>query len=273
MSIRIRKVDEEIFYERGNWSTAGLKGIAIPTYPIVIDFSGKQIFLKPGNARSPDHNFTFHTVAHRCPPGVSLHDQHNVICEFANALSWTKELPIEVVDFTGSDLPTSVGSIFETTLGFNDDFFIEYLPEPTERSVKLALAIYREGQLLNIPAYQCLSYFRILNLAYGRGGKLKQWIRDHYEKVREYWPHRLHDWMPLNSPTPKQSIENYFISSNRCAVAHASDKEPTINPNDLDDLQRMRHDLPFVKAMAAYTIEHTFLVPSTQTIFRKRRSP
>lgn len=267
----IQKIGSEVFFEKGHWGYAALVGIAIPSLPVSIEFDGQQILLRPGRVATSDLAPIHHMIALKQPNGTALSQAHQHICNFANSLSWIKETPIEIKEFSGGDLPRQQGYIGETSIEFNNDFFIEYLPEPSNHSAKLALAIYREGQLLNIPAYQCLSYFRILNLAHGSGGHLKQWIREHFEDVRKYWPNRLHDWEPMPTKKTESTIEQYFIVSNRCAVAHASAKEPTIDPNDLDDLQRMQNDLPFVKAMAAYTIEHTFGIPSAQTAFRMRR--
>jgi hypothetical protein len=50
------------------------------------------------------------------------------------------------------------------------------LPDTTEQRARWALAFYREGVSLNHVAYQCLSFFKILNIFLPTGQRQKDWI-------------------------------------------------------------------------------------------------
>ena len=56
-------------------------------------------------------------------------------------------------------------------------------------------------------------------------------------------------------------IGEYLYASGRCAVAHAG-TNPTVDPEDPEDMDRLCKDLPLIRAMAAHVIEKELNVKS-----------
>jgi hypothetical protein len=58
----------------------------------------------------------------------------------------------------------------------------------------------------------------------------------------------------------------YLYASCRCAVAHAG-TNPTVDPENFDDMERLSKDLPLTRAMAAHVIERELNVKSRHTVW------
>ena len=73
-----------------------------------------------------------------------------------------------------------------------DDYFeLNYVPDPADEKARLALAFYREGLTLNSVAYQCLSFFKILNITLANSKAQKDWIDANIVEARKLDPHRI----------------------------------------------------------------------------------
>ena len=148
----------------------------------------------------------------------------------------------------------------------------EYLPDSTDRRARWALAFYREGLSLersNV-AYATLSFFKILNIVADTGRRQKAWINSNLSDFGSY--NRLKSEVDSRISELKSSgvtdIGQYLYASCRCAVAHAG-MNPTIDPENLDDLERLSKDLPLIRAMAAHVIERELGVKSHHTVWRE----
>jgi len=63
-------------------------------------------------------------------------------------------------------------------------------------------------------------------------------------------------------------IGEYLYASGRCAVAHAG-TDPTVDPENPEDIERLSKDLPLIRAMAAHVIEKELGVKSRQTVWHE----
>ena len=61
------------------------------------------------------------------------------------------------------------------------------------------------------------------------------------------------------------------LASCRCAVAHAR-TNPTVDPENWDDMERLSKDLPLIRAMAAHVIEKELNVKSQHTVWAEHLS-
>jgi hypothetical protein len=137
-----------------------------------------------------------------------------------------------------------------------------YLPDPSDPNARLALGFFREGMYLNHVAYQCLSYFKVLNI-FLRGGRAQiDWINANVSKVAEG------DAKKRIASLAGEDIGDYLYGSNRCAVTHAGG-EPTADPENPEDMARLSDDLPLIKALAAIAVEEHFGVKSSTTVWRE----
>jgi hypothetical protein len=144
------------------------------------------------------------------------------------------------------------------------DFYKPYLPSPSDPNARLSLALYRAGLSLNDPAYQCLSFFRIMNIFAASGPRQKAWISSALPLLKDgQATSRISE-----IATAHGDVADHLYHSNRCAVAHAG-QGVTADPDDPTDIRRLVADLPLVQALAEYAVETEFKVKSSMTVFRE----
>lgn len=235
-------------------------------WPIVMTevwFRERTIFLVPWADAGGSAGITYPAAAVCLQPGEDRDAGQLLISHFLSSLAWAHGQSIEIEQWSGGNLPRSMG-------GFNGpyvvarDFLHPYVPDPADAKARLALGLYREGLGLNNPAYACLSFFKILNIFKDKGPDQIAWIDDTIPKIKDNRRarNRISSLQNLNETPGK-----YLYGSNRCAVAHAFGT--TANPEDPADMRRMRQDLPVAQALAEYAIEHHFGVKSSQTIWEE----
>ncbi|MGH9022969.1 MAG: methylamine utilization protein MauJ, partial [Acidimicrobiia bacterium] len=59
-----------------------------------------------------------------------------------------------------------------------------------------------------------------------------------------------------------------MYAAGRSAVAHAN-ADPVVDPDHPEDTLRLQRDLPLIKALAAFAIEHDLGVKSQGTVWRE----
>jgi len=141
----------------------------------------------------------------------------------------------------------------------NPHFRVDYLPTNLTTRGKLCLALYREAQNLNSTPFQFLGYFKIINMLYAGGAKQRAWINSAYAKLNDFRAQER-----LRELRRHGDVGAYLYESGRCAVAHAFN-EPIVDPDDPSDTKRLIEDLPVIKALAEFAIEHEFGVKSLRT--------
>lgn len=128
-----------------------------PREETIVPFRGWSLVLRPA---SDTH---MPTVVVEYMPPLTPKDAKSLILEFFSSLAWIWGRPvIDGISFSGtclvnlgrgSDKPTGVAR-----------FDASYLPEPSDESGKLALALYREAVSNNSLHYSFLGYYKIINL-------------------------------------------------------------------------------------------------------------
>jgi hypothetical protein len=146
----------------------------------------------------------------------------------------------------------------------NPRFRADYLPAPTDPRAQRALALYRETLGLESIPYQLLAFYKVVNVLYEHGPDQKAWINGIVDKLDDLLaPARLAE-IRLQG----HDVGLYLYESGRCAVAHAFNS-PIVDPDDPQDTERLARDLPLMKAVAEYAIEHELGVRSMRTIWRE----
>jgi hypothetical protein len=124
---------------------------------------------------------------------------------------------------------------------------------PQDPKARVALGLYREAVGVNSIPYEFLGYFKVINTRFKSPDEQIAWInrtspslteRDAVTRISEL------------SSIPGD-VGRYLYGSGRCAVAHAW-SDPVVDPDNPDDIIRLRSDMPVAKALAEYLIEQEY---------------
>ena len=262
---------EEIppYHKPGQWVQCGITGMGFPKEPMEILFRGRTLYLLPGKPKDTNGKFgDLYPVVALEHSGMSFENGQRLISSFINSIAWVRKAPIRTAQFGGGSRVHGLGGPDARAL-VDDHFTLDYVPDPADEKAWLALAFYREGLTLNSVAYQCLSFFKILNITLANGKAQKDWIDANIDAARKLDPHSTREWEKNAGFDPKkETAGNYLYISNRCAVAHAFN-DPLVDPDDPDDRRRLANDLPMVRALAEHFIEQEFGVKSDMTVYRE----
>lgn len=253
----------------GQWVQCGITGMGFPPEPLSITFRGRILYLIPGKPKKEgDLLGDLYPVVALEHSGMSFEDGQRLISAFINSVAWVRGAGIRTAQFGGGSRLHGLGGPDAKAL-LDDQFELNYVPEPADEKARLALAFYREGLTLNSVAYQCLSFFKILNISLGSSKDQVSWINANIADARQRDAFSTREWEKKAGFDPaKETVGDYLYGSNRCAIAHAY-ADPLIDPDDPDDRQRLANDLPMVKALAEHFIEKEFEVKSETTIWRE----
>jgi hypothetical protein len=143
-----------------------------------------------------------------------------------------------------------------------DQFDFEFLQDPPHQKQKLALALYREGLNSNLPFYQLLSFYKIINVGFRRPEEQMAWINANLEKVRDsFGMQRLEQLLATVSDVGK-----YLYVQGRTAIAHAF-SDPIKDPDAPVDVLAATRETDLMKSLAQIFIQDELGVPSLNKIF------
>jgi hypothetical protein len=254
----------------GNWVVANLEtGIPWPTKLVKITFRNRTLFLLPPTstplpegAPNPS-NETYPCVAIKLNAGEQFDNGMLIISHYLSSLAWVERHGARVEHWTGGNLPRPMGGRPRHPT-YTIEFYRPYLPDTTDQRARWALAFYREGLSLNHVAYQCLSFFKILNIFLPNGPRQKAWMN---ARIADVSDHKAVERISAIRPQ-HGDIGDYLYSSGRCAIAHAGEA-PTADPENPTDIRRLAEDLPLVRALAEVAIEKEFGIQSASTVYRE----
>ena len=260
----------------GNWVVANVRSsVAWPLQVEVVEFRGHSIFLVPRSTTTVVADGSTVTMypyaAVNLPTGTAFRDGRQLLSYFLSSLSWVEGRGITVEHWSGGSRAHPMGEDRMAGL-VTSHFELDYLPDPTDQQSRWALAFYREGLSLersNV-AYATLSFFKILNIVAHTGRRQKDWINSNVpsfgsdNRVKFDIEKRLTEL----KDSGETDIGEYLYASCRCAVAHAG-MNPTVDPENLEDMERLSKDLPLIRAMAAHVIEKELNIKSQHTVWRK----
>lgn len=125
------------------------------------------------------------------------------------------------------------------------------ISDASNPDLDFALALFREGLNGGSAHYSFLSFFKVIQLAFKKNlPGIDKWISANLSRVRG---ENVHHWLSEVGISPDQ-VGKYLKDSGRCAIAHVH-KEPTINPDNPRDHERIVRDLPIAKGLALLAIE------------------
>lgn len=239
------------------WIVVGVEpSIAWPTEDTEVDFRERPLLLRPA---TDDH---LASVAMEHPESMSFDAALLEIRHFLSSLSWLEQAGIREVAVTGGSAPHYLGRGRGQVV--TDHFKHDYLPDPTNSDVRLALAFYREAMSYEPTAYRVLNFFKIINILHPKGSDQIEWINANLRDVRDARANKRLEHLS-NSV---DDVGDYLYTSGRCAVAHAF-SEPLVDPENIEDDRRLSADLPVLRALAELLIERELGVKSRHTVWRE----
>lgn len=240
------------------WVVIGLEtSVDWPVEDTKITFRDREIILRPEtDDRAP-------TIAIPYDSDEEYDDVATIGTEFLSTLAWLKGRYIRETLWTGGSGPIFVGK-GPMARHVDPRFRLDYLPEPQNEKARLAVSLFREALNINSVAYQFLGYFKIINMLHAGGAGQKGWINRILPRIEDFRARKR--IAELRSHLT--DVGDYLYSSGRCAVAHAY-AQPVVNPDDPADRKRLSADLPVMRALAEYAIEHEFGVKSVTTVHRE----
>ncbi|MDD5702632.1 MAG: hypothetical protein PHU23_11360, partial [Dehalococcoidales bacterium] len=231
--------------------------VAWPTIDTTVKFRGYEVVLRPVT------DTTSASVEIEFEPPMTSEEASSLLRRFMSSLAWAEGASIRETFQIGGNRRIGFGKS-QSAMIIDPKFKVDYLPESIGDKAQLALALYREALGLNSVSYQFLGFCKIINIVNPNGKEQREWIRKTLPNITE---HRAKQRIQeLQSIT--DDVANYLYESGRCAVAHAYN-DPVVDPDKIKDRQRLNSDLPLIKALAEYLIEHELGVKSQRTIWHE----
>jgi hypothetical protein len=251
--------------ENGDWMVAVIETqVSWPKERQVVSYENKNFVLLPlGESLPPLHTRQLPAIALRADTYSLSHMQaRREIMRFATALSWREKHKIEIVTWTGGNIPRSIGIIRNNSV--TDYMSSEFLPTLTDERSATALAFYREGVSLDNTFYAFLSFYKAFSIAVPVARTRGQWLKNKMGNI--------------DDPNAKKRIEEleskgfdvseYQYEQGRNAIAHA-DRKPFVNPDSTDDHFRLSLDLCLMRNFTELAIEDKLGIMRIDTICRE----
>jgi hypothetical protein len=267
MNILVNPFEEanRLATERGDWIVAAVETqVFWPGKKQVVFYDSKTFMLLPLGEPIPPHQVRqLPAIALRADAyGLTREQARREIMRFASALSWRERGKIEIVSWTGGNIPRSMGIMRNNTV--TDYMSSEYLPTLKDETSATALAFYREGMSLDNPFYAFLSFYKAFTVAVPDGRTRGDWLSSKRVDIKD--PDAKRRLEELESQGVDVSI--YLYDKGRHAIAHA-DREPHVNSDSTDDHFRLSQDLPLMRNFAELAIEIQLGIKSISTIHRE----
>jgi len=250
---------EEYSKSKSAWAIANIEqGVGWPDKTLIVSFRGKKLLFLPEDETLVPCIATKVDRANSSEEGIEL------ITHYLSTLTWAEGRPIKVKEWTsGGPHPFRMAKNSTIRL-ISGNIDQEYFPDPIEPEKRLALALYREAISLDHTAYSFLSYYKIINLKFPNASGQKKWIEYNISNVNDSYAVERREELVKSV----DSISEYLYVSCRCAIAHAG-TEPTVDPENYEDLKRLNKDLPLIKNLAELLIETEFGIKTRRTIDRE----
>lgn len=206
-----------------------------PKEEMLVQFDKYQLVLMP---KTKENMRSVHVDlhAHQLSEGQAL----TVINRFLSILTWCEDqFAITRGGWSGNPVPVPVPR-YDLAFVMADIWpFARNIPAADQ--ARRALALYREGrnaEAMGSVSYAVLSFFKVIEIKYRTGEKVKKWIASNFGSATAATRQDLSMRVFLESCNG-DSPEDYIYHSCRVAVAHASVKRPS-DADDLTEINRLR---------------------------------
>lgn len=231
----------------GRWIVGVLDtSIYWPTKYTLVDYERCRFLLMPSQLFTEGRHSQPAIGIEAESQGLSAEDARVRILEFASALSWQDGLQLEVVGWSGGNLPRPVGRTPMRMV--SEDFELRTLPVGATDAAKTAMAFYREAVSTSNPFYSYLSFYKAFSVAVDKRSR-GTWIDGALNNLSGRAAVARRE-VHLRDGT---NVSEQLYDRNRHSIAHA-DKEPFVNPDRDLDRQQIALDLPIMRELAERAI-------------------
>ncbi len=264
MRILINPFDEaeQLVLNNGDW-ILGILEVRVywPKKKQAVHYAGREFILLPAEPNIGSSISLLPAIGIRADSyGLSHEEARKEIMQFASALSWREGSKVEIIMWSGGNLPRSMGISHNNQI--TDYLEEDHLPIPKEGSAKTALAFYREGVSIDNPFYSFLSFYKAFSVAIEDKKQRGNWMNEKRDKLdNEQALGRLVELDVLG-----YEVGDYLYKQCRHQIAHA-DQEPYVKADNTDDYFRLQQDIPLMKNFAELAIEEKFDIKRSSTIY------
>jgi hypothetical protein len=244
--------------ERGDWVVADV--ITNAPWPVKaqkVRFRNKLIWI------IPLMKGYYPAVAVKMDGDKDRASYERLLMQFLTVLSWVEEKGYSTHGIGGGSLPAPSGRDKSYGFAICDEFDLSYFPEPSDDKALLAMALMREGRALNHAGYAFLTFYRVIELALGKGKG--NWIGSHLDLIVD---RRGKDAITKLRAQSIADVGLYLFNSGRNAMAHGEEGQ-IVDPDDPVDNRRMEAELPIMSSLAELAIEEVFGIETSGTVWRK----
>lgn len=246
--------------ERGQWIVATVDPrMSWPTKRQVVEYEGKEFVLFPQSA-DPDQTAAVGLKAD-CY-GLDAAAARREIMRFCSALSWADTSGISIIAWGSGDLPRPIGVRRGRVV--TDFFDTANLPLCKTKEERAALALYREGMSIDNPFYSFLSLYKAISALLPVGKQRAAWILDALGRLDDRRAKKRRDELVSQGT----DLGAYLWDECRNAIAHA-EREPFVNPDEVDDHFRLSSDIPLLRNLAELAIEERTSLRRAHTLWRE----
>ncbi len=246
--------------DRGYWIVATVEPrMSWPTQKQTVTFEDMDFVLFP---QSSDAGQSAGIALRADLYGLDSQAARRCITRFCSALAWAEGTGIEILTWIGGNLPRPAhvqkGRVVVEYLDPSS------LPNVKSGEEKAVIALYREGTSLDNPFYAFLSLYKAISVVIPNGKKRGAWISKTLNSLDDHLAKKRRDELLA------QGIEvgKYLWQEDRNAIAHA-EKQPYVNPDEVDDHYRLHQDIPLMRNLAELAIEQHTELRRSHTLWRE----
>lgn len=244
--------------KRGHWTVAYIDpSMAWPVRVQRIMYLGDEYWIIP--------------ITSDAYPGIAVRNADandatkEKILRFLSVLSWLDRSGAVLVSFGGGSFPIAYQRGKRGGFAIREEIDLRYLPEVTDVKARLALGLMRDGRGLSHVAYSFLSFYRVLEVAVGRGQAIPNWITNAAARLPTG---QGKDALNHLTASGVSDISQHLYVSGRCAIAHAGGN-PIVDPDNPSDTSRLYKERPLVEALAELAIEEFLGVKTASTVYQE----
>ena len=242
----------------GSWIVATVDPkIPWPTKKQLIEYEGMDFILFP-QSENESAGVALRADAYR----LDAQEARKHIMRFCSALAWAEGAGIEIVTWGGGGIPHPIHIRHGRSVV--DYLQADHLPNVATDEARAALALYREGVSLENPFYAFLSLYKSVSVLFPKGKRRAEWIDETLGDLDDDRARKRRDELVANGV----DVGQYIWDEGRNAIAHA-EREPYVNPDDVDDHFRLQQDLPLLQNLAELAIERQAGIRRSHTIWRE----
>lgn len=248
---------ERLIQDRGEWIVATVAPrLSWPKRKQIITYGNINFILFP-QSEGESAGIGLRTDLY----GLDANEARKRIMQLCSALSWAEGKGIEIIAWGGGSFPCPVNVRRGQTV--IDYLQADHLPHVDTNEGKAALALYREGVSLDNPFYGFLSLYKAISVVLPDGKQRASWIESTLEHLDNHRAKERRNELVAEG----MEVGQYIWDRGRNAIAHA-ERDPYINPDEVEDHFRLHKDVPLLKNLAELAIEQKAGIRRTHTIWR-----